>query len=110
MNKRLTYKQSIDGYTDVGLCEGVTIDEAICKLADIEDATDNNVGHKWISVKDRLPENRDDVLLCRKWWNEIRNPQMGWYNEVSRSWFDLSNREIHNVTHWMPLPEPPKGE
>ena len=35
---RLTYKQSIDGYTDVGLCEGVTIDEAICKLADYEEA------------------------------------------------------------------------
>jgi hypothetical protein len=65
---------------------------------------------KWISVKDRLPENRDDVLLCRKWWNEIRNPQMGWYNEVSGEWFDLSNRVIHNVTHWMPLPEPPKEE
>lgn len=65
---------------------------------------------KWIPVSERLPENRGDVLLCRKWWNEIRNPQMGWYNEVSRGWFDLSNREIRNVTHWMPLPEPPKGE
>ena len=63
---------------------------------------------KWISVKERLPENREDVLLCRKWWNEIRNPQMGWYNDVSGCWFDLSNREIHNVTHWMPLPEPPE--
>ena len=65
---------------------------------------------KWIPVTERLPENRDDVLLCRKWWNEIRNPQMGWYNEVSGEWFDLSNRAIRNVTHWMPLPEPPKGE
>ena len=73
-------------------------------------AKDNNVPSKWIPVTERLPEKRDDVLLCRKWWNEIRNPQMGWYNYVSRSWFDLSNREIHNVTHWMPLPEPPKGE
>ena len=63
---------------------------------------------EWISVKDRLPEKRDDVLLCRKWWGEISNPQMGWYNEVSGKWFDLSNFEICNVTHWMPLPEPPK--
>ena len=35
---RLTYKQSIDGYTDVGLNPGVTVEEAICKLADLEDA------------------------------------------------------------------------
>ena len=35
---RLTYKQSVDGYTDVGLNPGVTVDEAICKLADFEDA------------------------------------------------------------------------
>lgn len=65
---------------------------------------------KWIPVTERLPEKREDVLLCRKWWNEIRNPQMGWYNDVSGEWFDMSNRVIHNVTHWMPLPEPPKGE
>lgn len=65
---------------------------------------------EWISVKDRLPEKREDVLLCRKWWGEISNPKMGWYNEVSGKWFDLSNMEIHNVTHWMPLPQPPKGE
>ena len=65
---------------------------------------------KWIPVSERLPEKREDVLLCRKWWNEIQNPQMGWHNDVSGEWFDLSNRVIRNVTHWMPLPEPPKEE
>ena len=37
---RLTYKQSIDGYTDVGMNPGVTIDEAVCKLADLEDSVE----------------------------------------------------------------------
>ena len=34
--KRLTWKSSIDGFEDVGLNEGVTLGEAICKLADLE--------------------------------------------------------------------------
>lgn len=37
-NTRLTYKQGIDGYEDVGLRPGVTVGEAICKLADLEEA------------------------------------------------------------------------
>lgn len=35
-NKRLTWKRDLGGYTDVGLCEGVTVGNAICKLADYE--------------------------------------------------------------------------
>lgn len=38
LNKRLTWKRSVDGYTDVGLRKGVTVYEAICKLADYEEA------------------------------------------------------------------------
>lgn len=32
-NGRLTFKQILDGYEDVGLREGVTVGDAICKLA-----------------------------------------------------------------------------
>ena len=42
MQKRLTWKRSLDGCTDVGLREGVTVGEAICKLADLEES---NAGH-----------------------------------------------------------------
>lgn len=38
-NKRLTWKRCLDGYEDVGLRNGVTVGEAMCKLADYE-ATD----------------------------------------------------------------------
>ncbi len=68
---------------------------------------------EWISVKDRLPENRDDVLVCRTWWNETRNPQFGWYNDVAQEWQILESDGYYpctKVTHWMPLPQPPKGE
>lgn len=34
----------------------------------------------------------------------------GWY-EVIKNWDDYNSIAIHDfVTHWMPLPEPPKGE
>lgn len=33
---RLTWKRELDGFTDVGLHDGVTEGDAICRLADIE--------------------------------------------------------------------------
>lgn len=63
---------------------------------------------EWISVKDRLPE--DDEQLCafinwKSGWNTtIQNEVKKWKEiKVWRS-FDLER----NYTHWMPLPIPPK--
>lgn len=36
MERRLTWKCDLDGMTDVGLRDGVTVGDAICRLADIE--------------------------------------------------------------------------
>ena len=41
-------------------------DETVADIADHLIANGVTV-QEWISVKDRLPDNRDDVLLCRKW-------------------------------------------
>lgn len=68
---------------------------------------------QWISVKDRLPDMRHDVLVSQTWWNERKPAQIGWYNEVTGNWYILKEDGyvINNkVTHWMPLPQPPKGE
>ena len=35
--ERLTWKRDLDGYTDVGLRDGVSVGDAICQLADYED-------------------------------------------------------------------------
>ena len=76
----------------------------------------------WISVKDRLPESGSTVLVL---WddkylyngNEIHNRRIQTAiccNEnVDTKCFvadDTYYTEVINVTHWMPLPEPPKGE
>lgn len=71
-------------------------------------ATNNNVGSKWIPVTERLPE-ADKMVLCLEksgdcWlamWNHCDDQMWSdgdyWYSK-------------NGVTHWMPLPEPPKGE
>jgi hypothetical protein len=75
-------------------------------------ATDNNVGDKWIPVSERLPENMDDrvlVLLPTKSYDyPIGNQHIDTdrYRGEYRKWVRYGDK----VTHWMPLPEPPKGE
>lgn len=63
---------------------------------------------KWISVKDRLPEEGDTVLVFNTSGGEdcLVTIAIKWPNE---EWF-LTEIETtsEEVTHWMPLPEPPK--
>lgn len=64
----------------------------------MKDAADTNVGCKWISVKERLPEDKKDeyVLVVCDYHGKISV-------ETRKKWNIDSS-----VTHWMPLPEPPK--
>ena len=64
---------------------------------------------KWISVKERLPEVAWRVLVT-----DGTNVNFGYtlcfeIKGVS-PWCTLSPVMPDKVTHWMPLPEPPKGE
>ena len=61
---------------------------------------------EWIPVSERLPEVETDVLV----YNDaggmptVDVDSMGHYEYVDASfWY-----RCQNVTHWMPLPEPPK--
>jgi hypothetical protein len=59
---------------------------------------------KWISVKDRLPDDNRSVLVFGSSIRSISFYQYGLFY----SYLELP--ESHNVTHWMPLPEPPDNE
>ena len=62
---------------------------------------------EWISVKDRLPEPGDYVLVC-----DIREAWYGLWEFSGSAWYDASYQpwSIDEVTHWQYLPQPPKGE
>lgn len=61
---------------------------------------------EWISVKDRLPEDNKEVLIYCGSYHEL-----GWYESNNKSWrSDFLGCCTDDVTHWIPLPEPPKGE
>ena len=69
-------------------------------------ATDTNVGSKWASVKDRLPEIGRTVLAWSDYWHcseIVRWTGVEWIQRMDKETF-------WSVTHWMPLPEPPTEE
>lgn len=65
---------------------------------------------KWISVEERLPE-KYTIVLCYK----DKQYRLGYYIGASYSKGVAAFRHpkdqfAFGVTHWMPMPEPPKGE
>ena len=73
-------------------------------------ATDNNVGHKWIPVTERLPELHTKVLCCGIKGGRFIAELGTWGHEKHLYWDKKNGQGCPTVTHWMPLPEPPKGE
>lgn len=77
--------------------------------------TDHLIAHgvtvqEWISVDDRLPEAGGYVVCIAK-----RNPFSRFMPMVARieknGWVNpITEQYISDVTHWMPIPQPPKGE
>ena len=74
---------------------------------------------QWISVKDRLPKYTEEEMKRYRFWGDMFFPEFNvmilgaikptalyydgerWYDKESRCYF---------VTHWQPMPQPPKGE
>lgn len=64
--------------------------------------------NQWISVKDNLPEKFINVLCWYPSKNYGSNIVID-YMESDRGYF-ARQFKYGELTHWMPLPEPPKGE
>ena len=62
---------------------------------------------EWISVKDGLPENGKESVLIALRWGEV---DIGWCEDSRWDSEFVNEYEDGEVTHWMPLPQPPKGE
>ena len=83
---------------------------------------------EWITVKEKLPEEKDsgfsaDVLILVKeqdgdfTWEDVYSgyylydavsDETGWWAQMPQNCQQVKER--FSVTHWMPLPEPPKEE
>lgn len=71
---------------------------------------------KWVSTKDRLPEDREKVLI----YSYKRQTQVGYLFkniEESPKYFFICDAEhtgkrfnLYEISHWMPLPTPPNQE
>ena len=72
---------------------------------------DNGVTvQEWVSVEDGLTENGGYVVCIAK-----RNPFSRFMPMVARieknGWVNpITEQYISEVTHWQPMPQPPKGE
>lgn len=104
-----TYAKQLRVEADHLIANGVTIREHDCHWA-TEQAYKNGFEAgkpKWIPVTERLPEHGDVVLIYTK----HKDIQVFQWDAVYDGWVgDRYNYSKKVVTHWMPLPEPPKGE
>lgn len=86
----------------------------LLKAADAIEDLDNRlnlhrqgkIGH-WISVTERLPEESGDYLIYVvggefKQWSMVT---MAYYYKMF--YYDYAEPNFDQITHWMPLPEPP---
>lgn len=61
---------------------------------------------QWISVEERLPNHYEEVLVVSKLKNIV---YFAWYDaDISMFMGHGHMWTTREVTHWMPLPEPPK--
>ena len=67
---------------------------------------------EWISVKDRLPDAKGEYLVtyhpCH--WDYVQPDVKVVGIDSFRGKTTWAKKKFQRVTHWMPLPEPPKGD
>ena len=71
---------------------------------------------QWIPVTERLPDTAERVLVCKTWNGKVYKPEYGYYQDFPNSkgcWYVLTDFGYYpqkEITHWMPLPQPPEED
>lgn len=67
---------------------------------------------EWISVKDRLPGGKGMYLVAYHpcYWAHVQEDKTLVGIDTFMGKTTWAKRKYQRVTHWMPLPEPPKEE
>ena len=84
-----------------------------CEKHKKEVIADNMIAHgvtvqEWISVSERLPQNFVSVLGYMTDAGEF--PPVRECYTVGNAFFFTALGDVHPVSHWCELPQPPKGE
>lgn len=77
--------------------EPVDISEGYCTCFEEPDR------YRWISVRENVPEDQEEVLVCTRSKNGCRNIDKGYW-----SIDHFIHRGTAEVTHWRPLPKFPE--
>nr|WP_250883373.1 DUF551 domain-containing protein [Escherichia coli] len=95
-------------------------DDTLYVRADLVNGNSPVTPDGWISCSEQMPEmgERQCYVLAADFKNNyppsIPNTQVGvygdWFNDGNPTWDDGDGEDLHlkEVTHWMPLPEPPQ--
>ena len=109
-------QQDVECVADHLISNGVTVQED-CK--DCAEATQNCIvklqeqiaelrsAQEWVSDSDRLPEESGMYIVTANDGHAQRVSFVQWQKK-NRMWNLTGARSYWRVTHWMPLPEPPK--
>ena len=106
IEREATKRELLSWAVSINHPEYLIKDDALHVIDSIPAADANGVTvQEWISVEDRLPEDQEEVLVCTRSKNGIRNIDKG-YMAIDR----FIHRGRAEVTHWMQMPDLPKGE
>lgn len=110
-----------DRFADYLIANGVTVQENVeisdellkqLKNAPIticKEEPSIEVVQEWIPVEERLPEDWTDVLVLSRFGFLETAVYTGTPGKWRAGW-NGDMLESDSITHWMPLPQPPKGE
>ena len=64
---------------------------------------------QWVSVNDRLPDCKGEYLVAYHpcYWDNVKEETVVGYDSY-RGGARWARNKYQRVTHWMPMPEPPK--
>lgn len=65
---------------------------------------------KWISVKERLPEYAFNIMGHEAVNILMTDGYMVIEGDYTNGKFNIFGIEHNNITHWMPLPDPPEED
>ena len=112
-------QQAVDGCSTYWA--GLIADHLIANGVRLEQATSDETS-KWIPVSERLPieeAKAHEQEWCEEYCEFLVVIERGllpttlYYDWEENEWFRINTaleRETYKVTHWMPMPQPPKGE